>query len=186
MARIAILGCGRFGSVVGGLLKDAGNDVTYWGKRPEAVKAIEGASCDIGKVLDNADCVFVAIAAQHAREVLEKYKSELLERPRRYVSLMKGIEVSTGMLMSEMILDVLGVSDKDIFALAGPNIARDIKMGDVIGMTIAGSADTEKESLDKLVNLFVRNSQVRTEKSFDIVGIQLMSCLKNVYAIMTG
>lgn len=165
--KIAVLGKGAFGTAFGRILEDAKYDVHYWDitlNNPLRV------------VLDGAKYVFVAISAQHCREFLMKNKSVLSELKHVFISLMKGIELNSGLLMSDVIKDVLG-NETEVQVVAGPNIAREIIEGDLFGLTV---------SHEDLKCLLEKNTRAKIEVVNNKEVIQWLSCLKNVYAVYSG
>lgn len=211
MTNVTILGSGAWGTTIGKVLAEAGNNVTIWGIEADVVAEINDhhtqsvrlpgvtlpsnlkATTDIlDATSGNSDeCVIlVAIAAQHARSALSSLREKFFETwgddrnawP-TFVSVMKGMEQSTGMMMGEMIAEVLGVPDDKIAAIAGPNLAKEIAKQMPAAATVASSSH---ETASKVASLFADSTYFETELSSDLKGVELMSCLKNVYALAAG
>jgi len=95
------------------------------------------------------------------------------------LSASKGIEISTGRRMSEVIRDVL--PGRPVAALSGPNLSREVSAG-LPGTTVIASADA---SLDDLSAAF-HGPTFRVYTSDDIVGVELGGALKNIFSIAGG
>jgi glycerol-3-phosphate dehydrogenase (NAD(P)+) len=210
--RIAILGSGAWGTTLGKVLVEAGNEVVIWGAKPELCKNINDNNClparlegillpealhattDIENALNASGrkvcLVIVAISAQKARGVLTNLLPDFVrvfgenrEKWPAFLSLMKGLEAQTDMLMSQMIADVLQLPPNLIAALAGPNLAKEVASQMPSSATIASSS---LQTAQFISGLFNRSAYFETEVSADIRGVQMMSCLKNVYALLCG
>ncbi|MDR1447423.1 MAG: NAD(P)H-dependent glycerol-3-phosphate dehydrogenase [Candidatus Ancillula sp.] len=209
---IAILGSGAWGTAFGKVLVDAGNLVTIWGSRSEVCKNINDNNClpnrldgielpadlrastSIDRALNGqdgiVDVVVVAISAQKARGVLNSLMPDFLrifgpdkEKWPIFLSLMKGLEVQTGSLMTQMISDELEIGDKHIAALAGPNLAKEVALRMPSSATIVSN---DLKTAELVSELFGTSQYFEVEVSKDVVGVQMMSCLKNVYALLCG
>lgn len=142
-SRVAVYGAGSWGTAFSLVLADAGREVTLWGRHPGLVDVINGtgvnadylpgvqlpervrATADPAEAAREADIVVLAVSAQYARPLLEEWRE--LWTPRTvFVSLMKGVELGTNRLMSEVIAETTGAGPDRIAVLSGPNLAREI------------------------------------------------------------
>lgn len=206
--KIAILGSGAWGTTLGKVLTEAGHSVTIWGVEEDVVHQIMSehvqpsrlpgvdlpeelkATTEVDDAIDGAEFIIVAIAAQFARGALEGLLPKFIARfsPDRakwpvFISVMKGMEQTTGKMMGEMIAEVLGLGDTHIACLAGPNLAKEIARQMPASTTIACPS---LEAAKKIAKLFETSSYFSTETTTDLHGTELMSCLKNVYALAAG
>mgnify|MGYP003957842609 FL=1 len=94
----------------------------------------------------------------------------------------KGIENQTLMTMSEVVKDVLDLSDERIIALSGPSHAEEVIKS---LPTAVVSASTSIESARQIQILF-NTSGFRVYSSDDILGVQLGGAIKNIIAIAAG
>jgi glycerol-3-phosphate dehydrogenase (NAD(P)+) len=118
--RVAVLGAGSWGTTFAKILTDGGADVVLWARRPELAKEItEGrrnsdylpgvnlpvglrATSRLDLALAGAEQVFVSVPSQSLRENL--IAAEPFLAPNAIlVSLMKGVERSSGLRMSAVI-----------------------------------------------------------------------------------
>ncbi|MEU5878020.1 NAD(P)H-dependent glycerol-3-phosphate dehydrogenase [Spirillospora sp. NPDC047279] len=198
-ARTAVMGAGSWGTVVAKLLRDAGGDVTLWGRRAEIVESVnerrenpeylpgielpEGlkATLDPAEALDGAEFVALAVPAQTLRENLTGWVPDL-PADAVMVSLMKGIELGTCRRMSEVIQEVADVPDDRVAVFCGPNLAREIATGQP-GAAVAGCAD---EDTAQRLQAATMTPYFRTYTSTDVIGCELGGAVKNVVALCVG
>jgi glycerol-3-phosphate dehydrogenase (NAD(P)+) len=125
--------------------------------------------------------IVLAVPAQTLRENLTQWKSYFsLEVP--IVSTLKGIEVSTQLRMSEVIQEVLGISEKKIAILTGPNLAKEVVLRQPAG---AVAASTSQELADLTAEVFSA-PYFRVYTSNDVIGCELAGAAKNVIALAVG
>ncbi|OUE08677.1 Glycerol-3-phosphate dehydrogenase, NAD(P)+ [Clavibacter michiganensis] len=107
-------------------MADGGSDVLMWARRPELAREITEAKRNsdylpginlpqrltadpsLERVLAGATDVFVSVPSQTLRANLEQAR-DLIPSDAVVVSLMKGVEKGTGLRMSEVIAEVLGI-----------------------------------------------------------------------------
>ncbi|MFC4906206.1 NAD(P)H-dependent glycerol-3-phosphate dehydrogenase [Actinomadura gamaensis] len=197
--RCAVLGAGSWGTVVAKLMCDAGSEVTLWGRRPEVVEAVNErhenpdylpgvalpeqlrATTDAAEALAGADVVGIAVPAQTLRDNLADWAPHL-PPDALLVSLMKGVELGTTRRMSEVIAEVAGVSPDRVAVFSGPNLARELAVGEP-GAAVAACADmagAEKLQAATMTPYF------RTYTSTDVIGVELGGAVKNVIALCVG
>lgn len=197
--KVAVMGSGSWGTSLGMVLADAGNDVAMWAREPEVVESINErhvndvyhpglqlpanmhASGDAAEVLEGAEIVILAIPSQTLRENLAVWR-DYLAPGAILVSLMKGIELGSVMRMSQVIKDVTGVGDDQVAVLSGPNLAREIAHRQPAATTIA-SAD---EATARKVADAVTTNYFRPYYTTDIVGAEIGGSVKNVIALANG
>ena len=95
--------------------------------------------------------------------------------------LTKGIEPGTGLLMVDLVGEVLGNTAR-IAALSGPNHAEEIAEGKVSAAVIAASDEAIAERFQRL---FV-STAFRAYATSDLVGVEVCGAAKNVIAIAAG
>ena len=92
----------------------------------------------------------------------------------------KGIEKETGVLLSEMISDLLPSCALGI--VGGPNLASEVGQEFACGLTVAVST----KEVDTLARSFFSSSSFILEVSSDVIGVQIAGAMKNVMAIGYG
>lgn len=184
--RYFILGAGSWGCTIAQLLNDNGHDVLLWAHTDElAAKLSETktmphvpdvrldvpvtSNISEGKFFD---VVVIATPTQFIRNVLEKIDY----KPNVVLNLSKGIEISTGKRISEIVSEILGC---DYAILSGPSHAEEVALRLPTAVVVAGKyADIfQKEFSNEYFRVYLHN---------DITGIELAGALKNVIAIAAG
>ncbi|MDJ1371515.1 NAD(P)H-dependent glycerol-3-phosphate dehydrogenase [Gulosibacter molinativorax] len=197
--RIVVIGGGNWGTTFAKIVADGGRNVTLVVRRPELVEEINGAhrntlylpginlperivaTDDLAAAISGADLIFISVPAQSARENIEEFR-EFLKPGASIVSLMKGVERSTGKRMSEVIADVSGIGADHIAVASGPNIALEIAREEPTAIVVA----SESEDLAVRVAQVARNSYLRSFVNQDVIGTEFGGVLKNLIAIAIG
>lgn len=161
---ILILGAGAWGKAVGGLLESQGRTVHY-------VHHTADRWPDV-----TPDFAVIALPVQYIRETLVRFPA--LGVP--VVSLSKGLEISTGCRVSQIIEQVWG--EKRLAALSGPNLAGEI----VRGLPATAVIAAEDEALAQMFQESMHHPNFRLYRSTDLIGVELGGALKNIYAIAGG
>lgn len=127
----------------------------------------------------HCDLLYLVTPAQHMRAALESIKDNLpSETP--LVICCKGIEMATGLLMSDVAQDV--VPNNPHLILSGPNFAKEIADGLPAAATLA-CKDTK---LGRKVAETLFSKSFRPYVTSDPVGAEIGGALKNVIAIACG
>ncbi|WP_197016198.1 NAD(P)H-dependent glycerol-3-phosphate dehydrogenase [Actinomadura viridis] len=193
------MGAGSWGTVFGKLLRDAGGEVTVWGRRATVVESINErhenpdylpgielpaglrATTDAAEALEGADFVALAVPAQTLRENLAAWVP-LLPPESVLVSLMKGVELGTCRRMSEVIGEIADVPAERVAVFSGPNLAREIASRQP-GAAVAACAD---ESAAQRLQTAAMTPYFRVYTSTDVVGCELGGAVKNIVALCVG
>lgn len=132
-------------------------------------------------LLEGIKYVVFSVPSQVLRGVIRGFSNDLTE-DMLLVNTAKGIEVSTGMRLSEVMKDeIKGKFHKNIVVLSGPTHAEEVAVGIPTTIVAAG----EKEKAAEIQELF--NSKVfRVYLSEDVVGVELGAAVKNCLAIGAG
>lgn len=127
-------------------------------------------------VRDDAEVLIWAVPTQQLRASLAHY------RPRAGVLVIcaKGVEATTGRLVSEVAADVLG--PWPLAVLSGPNFAAEIAHG-LPAASVIASADG---ALRERVREALGTAEFRLYGNADPTGVQLCGAAKNVVAIAAG
>lgn len=198
--RISILGAGAWGTAFGQVLADAGNQVTMWAIEPDIVEDIQQnhrntkrlpivdrlpdsmtATGDRAEAVQDAQVVIVSIAAQAARGALEQF-APLIGKRTLVVSLMKGLEASTGKRMDEVVCEVLGIERERFLAISGPNLSKEVALRQPSAAVVACT----DMSAARLVAQASTTDYFKAFVSTDVVGVELCGSLKNVVALAVG
>ncbi len=197
--RVAVLGAGSWGTTFAKILSDGGADVVLWARRPELAREIqEGkrnsdylagvnlplalrATSRLDLALAGAEQVYVSVPSQSLRENL-KIIAPHLHAEAIVVSLMKGVEKSTGLRMSEVIADVLPIDETQIAVISGPNLALEIAKEQP---TAAVVSSTSLETAQSVASV-ARNRYFHSFVNTDVIGTEFGGVLKNLIAVAIG
>ena len=197
--QISVLGSGQWGTALAQILCDAGNEVLVWGRNASVINEINSihknskslgttqlpdqlrATTSISEAFDFGAALVLAVPAQTLRENLVAWKSQIpTDRP--IISSLKGVELSTYLRMTEVILEVIGTSEDQLAIITGPNLAREVVMRQPAG---AVAASTSQSLADMTAQIF-SNSYFRVYTSTDVIGCELAAAAKNVIALAVG
>ena len=199
--RIGVIGAGSWGIALAYVLSENGHEVTVWSRSQSTVdrliayrgnedklpgvKLPESVSftCDIQSAVQDKEILVLVVPSAHMRETVKliaPYVSEDAEDQPVIVNCTKGIEESTLMLMSDVILDEL--PGRNVCVLSGPSHAEEV--GRNLPTTIVvGAFDRDTA---KLVQDVFMNDNFRVYISPDMLGIEIGAALKNVIALAAG
>jgi len=130
------------------------------------------------KIPSSTNILWIALPTQAVRECFEKSEGLPSEVP--VVSLSKGIEISTGKRVSEIVAHFCPKSK--IAAVSGPSLAGEI-LKKVPTALVAASSDDE---LARVVQQALHGPSLRVYRSRDLIGVEWGGALKNVYALAAG
>ncbi len=197
--RIAYLGAGTWGFALAGLLASKGYDVVLWTGNEDFAKAlhknkehpklsnykVEGklaVTSNLKEALESADLIVESVTAMGIRPIFEQV---LMEGPLKcpVVLTSKGIEQNSGLLLPEVVLEVLGESAKhQISCLSGPSHAEEViqKLP-----TSVVSASYDPQLMNKVAETFT-TPYFRVYPNADINGVAFGGAMKNIIAIACG
>lgn len=196
MQTIGIIGAGAWGTALAQTQASAGRKVTLWAREPEVVASVNEKrentlflpEVKLDKAITatnslteavQSDIILVVTPAQHIRSTLQSLKDDVAET-KPFVICAKGIEIETGLLMSQVAEEALPKATMAI--MTGPTFAREIARGLPSGLTIACKDKDAGEGL--IENLSSRT--LRTYWTDDVLGAQIGGAVKNVIAIAAG
>ena len=199
MKKIAVLGSGAWGTTLGQVMVDSGQQVLIWGRNKKVVREINRrhsnrrflkgidlpkelkATTDIKAVLEFAEVIVLAIPAQTLRENLENWKG-FFPKDLPIISTLKGIEVQTQFRMTEVTQQVLGVDKSRLGLITGPNLASEIITRQPAGAVVA----SENPELIKLMAQIFSTNYFRIYPSVDLAGCEFAGAAKSVIALAVG
>ena len=183
MKKVAILGSGAWGTTLGQVLIDSGQQVLIWGRNKKVVREINRrhsnrrflkgidlpkelkATTDIKAVLEFADVIVLAIPAQTLRENLESWKG-FFPTDLPIISTLKGIEVHTQLRMTEIVQEILGVDKSRFGLITGPNLANEMITRQPAGAVVA----SENPEIIKVMQEIFSTDYFRIYPSSDLIG----------------
>ena len=197
--RLAVIGAGSWGTAIA-RLASANASVGLWTRRAELANAINTdrenaeylpevrlpyhitATTDLTRAVNGAAAVLVAVPSHGYRDVLEK-ATGIIPTSIPVISLAKGIEVSTGLRMSEVTLDVLSGHDPNrVGALSGPNLSEEIMQGQPAA-TVLSMPDRR---VCREIQSILGTPRFRVYTNRDLIGVEVAGATKNVMALAAG
>lgn len=197
--RIGYLGLGVWGYCLARLLASKGYDVCAWSidhdvvthlKEKEEHPKMPGYSPpstlryaqSLQEALIDKDLIVEGVTSAGIRQVFQNIKEEGIPKC-PFVLTSKGIEQNTGLLLSEVVLEVLGKKHKQqIGCLSGPSLAAEVLRG-VPTSVVCSGYHTEVMALIKEA---FTTPTFRVYPNPDINGVELGGALKNIIAIACG
>ncbi|MGB2931571.1 MAG: NAD(P)H-dependent glycerol-3-phosphate dehydrogenase [Methyloceanibacter sp.] len=193
---VGIVGGGAWGTALGVSARRAGRDVLLWAYEPETIAEINDkhrnslylpdieldpaieATASFSDVAAR-DVVLLVTPTQHVRAIAGELSPHM--RPDQPLIIgAKGIEQSTGQLLSEIVAEVLPQTEAGV--LSGPSFAADIARGLPAALTLATASEARGRALAHALS----HASFRCYWSDDLVGAEIGGALKNVYAIAAG
>lgn len=192
--KVSVIGCGRWGSLITWYLDRMGHSLTLYGRESSekmqkliatrhndllTLNDSVALTTDLRVALSN-DVIIISINSQSLRALCEEIKT-FSPAGKSFVLCMKGIEISTGMRLTEVVHDVLGNSVKTAVWL-GPGHVQEFFAGVPNCMVIdSAHADLKKQ----LVGAF-SSDLIRFYYGSDLIGNEIGAALKNVIGIAAG
>lgn len=194
--KIAVLGCGRWGSFHAWYAQRLGHQVRLWGRPgsrnlaalresrrneylalPEAVELTE----DLAGAVAFADIVIISISAQKLREFCQQLKVLPDLQQKKFVLCMKGLEIGTGKRLTTVMGEELG-TDKQVAVWVGPGHVQDFVREIPNCMVIAAK---EMQLTKELVAAFA-SPLIRFYYGEDLLGTEIGAAAKNVMGLAAG
>ena len=197
MNKVTVLGAGAWGTTMAQVLADCGNDVLLWGRSTELVNEINNshtnkkylgehvlpsqlkATDQISEAFSHSSIIVLAIPAQSLRDALTEWKS-LIAPDALIVSTLKGIELTSDLRMTEVIVDVLGT--KNYAIITGPNLADELILRQPAGAVAAAPTSDIATKVQRLFS----TPYYRVYTSTDVVGCELAGAIKSIIALAVG
>ncbi|CFX20912.1 Glycerol-3-phosphate dehydrogenase, NAD-dependent [Syntrophomonas zehnderi OL-4] len=200
MKKVCILGAGSWGTALAIHLALKHYRVTLWGRPEDDIDQIKEKGenqhflpgvklpdrvypeTDLQKALKNTDMVVLAVPSQALRDVLGSVQPYLTTNT-RLVNTAKGLELSSGLRMSQVVQEVLGAEYLPGYAvLSGPSHAEEVGRQIPTAVTVAAY---NKETAFLVQNTFM-SGNFRVYTNPDVSGVELGGALKNIIALATG
>ena len=194
--RIGVIGGGAWGTAIAQMLCREGQEGILWCLEAEVAEAINTghentvflpgvplkpalrATTSLADLYDQ-DALFAVAPAQHTRKTLAALKDHI--RPGTPVVLCsKGIELSTGKFMTEVLADELPEASPAV--MSGPSFAIDVAKGLPTAVTLAVKDDAIGSELIQAIS----TPTFRPYLSGDLLGAEIGGAVKNVLAIACG
>ncbi|MCC7430286.1 NAD(P)-dependent glycerol-3-phosphate dehydrogenase [bacterium] len=198
--KISVLGSGNWGLTVALLLAKKGKKVTVWGRNKTLLQEmtlnrtnfryLAGIilpeniffTSDFEEAVSDKELIILGVPSHALREVAEKIKNYKELSQTNFLDLAKGIENETLLRMSEVFLQTTNFPKENYAVLAGPNIAKEV----ALEIPTTSVVCSENLKLAKKIQHTLSTNYFRVYENNDLVGVELVSSLKNVIAIAAG
>lgn len=193
--KISVLGCGRWGSFIAWYLCNHGHDVYSWGPEDDySYKVLKETgkneyvqlderihlTCDLKEAVTHAETIIISISSQGLRGFIKRIR-EYDVSDKYFVLCMKGIEVSTGCRLSE-VLTQSGIDPMRIAVWVGPGHIQAFTQGIPNCMVI----DSQNAALKVRLADEFKSDLIRFYYGEDLIGTELGAAAKNVMGIVAG
>ena len=194
--KISVLGCGRWGSCIAWYLDRIGHEVVSCGLKdaPELQQLLKTHHNDyltfpdsievtynLNYAVERAEVIVISISSQYLRSYMEDIAKNNLDG-KAIVLCMKGIEVTTGCRLSEVVGDFVDESRTPIAVWVGPGHPQDYVKGVPNCMVIDSADDILKAQLVKAFN----SELIRFYIGTDLIGSEIGAAAKIVIGIAAG
>jgi len=197
--KIAIIGAGSWGTALAKKACEAHNDTYLYCRN--AMRAAEimatrenkaylpgvclpetlRVSADMVEVIEGASIILLVTPSAYVRETLLVIEP-LIKKEMIIVSCSKGLDRSSGMRISELMVDCLGHITSNLVILSGPNHAEEIGR-DLPAATVVASRNI---AASKTVQKALNSAAFRVYINEDMTGVELGGTTKNIIALAAG
>lgn len=194
---IAILGGGAYGTALGTMAASNGSSVVLYARDSATVASINNnhrndahlpgiplhpsltANSDARTALAHGEYILCVVPAQALSTALRELK-DYISASTPLIICAKGIDRSTGLLMSEVAHKILPGHPLGI--LSGPSFASDVAKGLPTAVTVASRSQTLADD----IAVALSGTTFRCYSTDDVTGVEIGGALKNVLAIAAG
>lgn len=173
---ILISGVGRIGKALAKIIAPAHQrEIALWDTDSSKIDHSFSAT----QLAASADVIFLCMPASAVREYIASIKTQL-KPTALVVSLIKGLDPTTGATMAELLQEILPPTIKPI-QLGGPILSGEL----LAGRAAYGLAGCQPQVFPAIAELFAP-TLLRVSHSDDVLGVSAAGVLKNIYALGLG
>lgn len=194
--KVSVLGCGRWGSFLAWYTNKIGHQVMLWGredsKKYAALKQTRSntfltlpedisMNTSLEVAVSFGEIVIISISSQALRSLGRQLRALEHLEDKIFVLCMKGLEVTSGKRLSEVLLEEIGRHQK-VAVWVGPGHVQDFTR-EIPNCMVIGAP--EQAVTKKIVDAF-NSHLIRFYYGEDLLGIEIGAAAKNVIGIAAG
>ena len=197
--KVGFIGGGSWGATLANVLVDNSHEVLVYDISLDTVKLINEdhhhpffdtilnekvvATNNLNEVVTFADILVLSVPTKVIRNVMVQL-NELIDTPKLFINVSKGIEPDTSLTVSQIASEVLDDSQMIGFVtLSGPSHAEEVIERK---LTLLVAASTNKEHALMVQKMFSNTKYMRVYSSSDIIGVEVAGSVKNAIALISG
>lgn len=197
--KIAILGSGSWASALAKIIHNNVETLHWYVREPEIIESLQKhnrnalyvseinytteklvVSNNINEIVAAADTIIFCVPSKFIISLCNTIECDLSQK--ELITAIKGMEPVEITLISEYFKTRFNVTDNQIAVISGPCHAEEVAMERLSYLTIG----SQNQELANEVAQLLTSYYIKTCTSFDVVGIEYASVLKNIMALATG
>lgn len=197
MKKVGYLGAGTWGLALASILAQNGHQVTLWARRESFAKELARSrrhpklpdfylpdnvqvTSSLSETTRGAEVLVESVTSVGIRPLFESIRSAL-DRPLILTS--KGIEQHTGLLLPEVLSQIIGVEKSPLVGcLSGPSHAEEVIQNRPTSIVVSAY----HPPLMREIQDWFSTSSFRIYPNSDICGVSFGGAMKNIIAIACG
>ena len=198
--KIAVMGGGSWATALAKIVMFSQPEINWYLRRPDRIADfiqmrhnpayLPGISFDISRItfysdinqaIDDSDTLIIATPSPFLKEHLKKVIVSLKEK--YIISAVKGLVPDENILINDYLSRYFGVNPNNIIAIAGACHAEEIAMERLSYLTLVCR---DIRNANKLAEQVFKTPYLKSSGSRDMIGLEYVSVLKNIYAIVAG
>lgn len=198
--KIAVMGGGSWATSLAKILLYSQPSINWYMRRPDRIEDFKRMKhnpaylssisfdtsriffySDINKAIEESDTLIFATPSPYLKEHLKKVAVSLQHK--YIISAIKGIVPDENLLISDYFAKYYGVHPNNIIVITGACHAEEIAMEHLSYITLVCNDLRKAEKLSERV---FNTPYLNSSSSRDRIGLEYVSVLKNIYAIVAG